>query len=109
MKRFPKFNANFMTLTKPNYFIKKRKHFYRGFTAKNLDSDRDGVPDYKDCQPLNPNKHILGMSGEIIDTMPEGGYGAGHMAPLQTADLMGGLELVLRGKDKGKIRKKRRR
>lgn len=85
----------------------------------NLDTDRDGVPDYKDCRPFDPKRHFIGglegleglAPGTEIGraTVLEGptDYGAGHMPVAQTADLMYGLELVLHGKDKGKIRKKK--
>ena len=78
-----------------------------------LDTDQDGVPDWKDCHPFNPRKQHaysdLAPGTEIGMAQISGGaeLGAGHMAPLQSADLMYGMEVVLRGKDKGKIRKKK--
>jgi len=36
----------------------------------NMDSDKDGVPDFRDCQPFNPKRHFMGpaeLSGDLED------------------------------------------
>ena len=40
-------------------YVRSKKRFYKKFIDKNVDTDKDRVPNYRDCQPLNPHKHHL--------------------------------------------------
>jgi len=41
-----------MRIVTENYWRPRKSHI----VSKWLDTDNDGVPDYKDCEPLNPRK-----------------------------------------------------
>ena len=52
-------------------YVRSKKRFYKKFIDKNVDTDKDRVPNYRDCQPLNPcRQHMSRTMKRRIKRLP---------------------------------------